>query len=181
YNIRTSFHCRANLAAILPPPSPVENLRPEMLITRTQTCENDIRVSKQRHEDTLNRFKTSCKLWKEGTKKLAMTANPIQDVMAARVDGVAAAAKDAESAVSLAMTETSQADEIEEINRQILAQSGIPGVHIRPVRRVRPVGKHIEYEPARKNVTAPPGPPIARSPTKNLSMQSENGPRDVEV
>src|SRR6202023_149467 len=38
------FTSGLNVGDILPPPSPVENLRPEMLITRTQTCENDIRV-----------------------------------------------------------------------------------------------------------------------------------------
>jgi hypothetical protein len=93
-----------------------------------------------------------------------MTSNPIQDVMAARVDGVAAAAKEAESAVSLAMS--AQPDDFEEINRQILAQSGIPGAHIRKVPRVRPVGKHIEFVPATKIMTAPPGPPPPKSPVR---------------
>jgi hypothetical protein len=152
-----------------------------MLIARTQSFENDIRTSKAHHEETLQRFKSSCKLWKEGTKNLAMTANPIQDVMATRVDGVAAAAKDAESAVSLAMTEPSHADEIEEINRQILAQSGVPGARIRKVKRVRPVGKHIEFEPARKIVTAPPGPPASRSPNKEVETPVDVVAEDEDV
>jgi hypothetical protein len=150
-----------------------------MLTARTQTFETDIRISKQRHEDTLARFKSSCKLWKEGTKKLAMTANPIQDVMAARVDGVAAAAKEAESAVSLAMS--TQPDDFEEINRQILAESGIPGAHIRKVRRVRPVGKHIEFVPATKIVTAPPGPPQPRSPVRQAGQPIDPPVLEAEV
>jgi hypothetical protein len=95
-----------------------------------------------------------------------MTSNPIQDVLAGRVDGVAAAAKDAESAVSLAMTQSSSAAEVEEINRQVLEQCGIPNARIRKVQKVRPVGKHIEYQPAKKHVTAPPGPSVVRSPAK---------------
>jgi len=95
-----------------------------------------------------------------------MTSNPIQDVLSGRVDGVAAAAKDAESAVSIAMTQASSAAEVEEINREVLAQCGIPNARIRKVQRVRPVGKHIEYQPAKKQVTVPPGLSVARSPAK---------------
>jgi hypothetical protein len=172
---------------ILPPPSPLEGLRPEVLIARTQALENDIRVSKQRHEETLLKFKSSCKVWKDGSKKLAMTSNPVQDVLAARVDGVAAAAKDADSAVSLALTQSSTAEEIEEINRLVLKESGIPHARIRKVQKVRPVGKHIEYEPAKKHVTAPPGPSIIRSPSRPVAevteplVAQETTPAEVEV
>ena len=148
----------------------MEGLRPEALIAKTQAMENEIRESKKRHEENLQKFKSSCKVWKEGTKKLTMTSNPIQDVLAGRVDGVAAAAKDAESAVSLAMTQASSAAEIEETNRQVLEQCGIPNARIRKVQKVRPVGKHIEYQPAKKHVTAPPGPSAARSPTKPVAL-----------
>lgn len=154
---------------IIPPQSPLEGLRPEILTARTQALENEIRMSKQRHEENLQKFKSSCKVWKEGTKKLTMTSNPIQDVLAGRVDGVAAAAKDAESAVSLAMTQASSAAEVEEINRQVLEQCGIPNARIRKVQKVRPVGKHIEYQPAKKHITAPPGPSAVRSPAKPLA------------
>ena len=154
---------------IIPPQSPLEGLRPEILIARTQALENEIRASKQRHEENLQKFKSSCKVWKEGTKKLTMTSNPIQDVLAGRVDGVAAAAKDAESAVSLAMTQASSAAEVEEINRQVLEQCGIPNARIRKVQKVRPVGKHIEYQPAKKHAVAPPGPSAVRSPAKPVA------------
>jgi len=144
----------------------LEGLRPEILTARTQALENEIRASKQRHEENLQKFKSSCQVWKEGTKRLTMTSNPIQDVLSGRVDGVAAAAKDAESAVSIAMTQASSAAEVEEINREVLAQCGIPNARIRKVQRVRPVGKHIEYQPAKKQVTVPPGLSVARSPAK---------------
>jgi hypothetical protein len=160
----------------------VEGLRPEALIARTQTLENEIRMAKQRHDETLQKFKSSCKVWKDGTKKLAMTSNPIQDVMAARLDGVAAAAKDAESAVSLAMTQPSHSDEIEEINREVLLESGIPHARIRKIQRVRPVGKHIEYQPAKKNVTAPPRPSIVQTTIKNVvPLIAEDSPVEPEV
>jgi hypothetical protein len=174
YNIRTHpSNPILMVGDILPPPSPLEGLRPEVLVARTQALENDIRVSKQQHEETLQKFKSSCKVWKDGSKKLAMTSNVTQDLMAARVDGVAAAAKDADSAVSLALTQSSSTDEVEEINRQVLADSGIPHARIRKVQKVRPVGKHIEYEPAKKNVTAPPGPTVIRSPSKPMEEVAE--------
>ena len=120
-------------------------------------------LSKQRHEENLQKFKSSCKVWKDGTKNLSMSSNnPVQDVMAVRVDGVAAAAKDAESAVSLAMTQRSHSNEIEEINQQVLAESGIPNAKIRKVQKVRPIGKHIEFQPAKRPV-APPGRSLPRS------------------
>src|SRR5271169_772751 len=126
-----------------------------MLAVRTQSLENEIKLSKQRHEENLQKFKSSCKLWKDGTRKLAMSYTPTPtntlnpDIGAT---GVAAAAKDAESAVSLAMTQPSHLDEIEEINRQVLLDSGIPHAKIRKAQRVRPVGKHIEFEPVKKVV-----------------------------
>src|SRR5271169_1065248 len=97
------------LGDILLPPGPLDGIRPEMLAERTQSLENEIKLSKQRHEENLQKFKSSCKLWKDGTRKLAMsyiptTTAPNPDNLAT---GVAAAAKDAESAVSLAMTQPS--------------------------------------------------------------------------
>jgi Fungal domain of unknown function (DUF1750) len=159
----------------------LEGLRPEILTARTQALENEIRTSKQRHEENLHKFKTSCKVWKEGTKDLTMTPNPIQDVLATRVDGVAAAAKDAESAVSLAMTQASTTAEVEEINRAVLAQCGIPNAKIRKVQRVRPVGKHIEYQPAKKHVTVPPRPSVVRSPAKPVAPPPVEDNSAVEV
>ena len=153
----------------MPPPGPLQTLGfdPKELPERVQALENDIRISKQRHEENLGKFKSSCKVWKDGTKKLSMTSNnPVQDVMSIRVDGVAAAAKDAESAVSLAMTQPSHSTEVEEINQQVLAESGIPNAKIRKVQKVRPVGKHIEFQPAKRHV-APPGRSLPRSPVKN--------------
>ena len=96
--------------------------------------------------------------------------NPVQDVMSIRVDGVAAAAKDAESAVSLAMTQPSHSNEIEEINQKVLAESDIPNAKIRKVQKVRPIGKHIEFQPAKRPV-APPGRSLPRSPVKNNVLE----------
>lgn len=156
-----------NIHDILPPPGPGDGMRVEVLKGQVQELENDIRISKQRHEESLLKFKNSCKVWKEGTKKLTMTATPIQDILAGRVDGVAAAAKDAESAISLAITQPSTAKEVEEINKQVLAESGIPNARIRTLKKVRPIGKHVEYQPARKSITLPPGPtPLPPSPVK---------------
>jgi hypothetical protein len=152
-----------------------------MLTARTQALENEIRASKQRHEENLHKFKTSCKVWKEGTKRLTMNPNPIQDILATRVDGVAAAAKDAESAVSLAMTQASSTEEVEEINREVLAQCGVPNARIRKIQRVRPVGKHIEYQPAKKHVTAPPRPSVVRSPAKPVAPALVEDKSAVEV
>lgn len=157
------------LGDILPPPGPLQTLGfdPKELPERVQALENDIRISKQRHEENLRKFKSSCKVWKDGTKKLSMTSNnPVQDAMSIRVDGVAAAAKDAESAVSLAMTQPSHSNDVEEINQQVLAESGIPNAEIRKVQKVRPVGKHIEFQPAKRHI-APPGRSLPRSPVKN--------------
>ena len=169
------------LGDIIAPQSPLEGLRPEMLTARTQALENEIRASKQRHEENLHKFKTSCKVWKEGTKRLTMNPNPIQDILATRVDGVAAAAKDAESAVSLAMTQASSTEEVEEINREVLAQCGVPNARIRKIQRVRPVGKHIEYQPAKKHVTAPPRPSVVRSPAKPVAPALVEDKSAVEV
>ena len=144
-----------NIGDILPPPGPLDGIRPEMLTARNKALEDEIKQSKQRHEETLQKFKSSCKIWKDGTRKLAMSHFPITasntnaDLGAT---GVAAAAKDAESAVSLAMTQPSHLSEIEEINRQVLLSSGIPHAKIRNVQRVRPVGKHVEFEPVKKVV-----------------------------
>lgn len=158
------------------PATPVEGLLPEQLIARTQALENEIRMSKQRHEETLQKFKSSSKVWKEGTKRLGTSApaNAAKDALATRVDGVAAAAKDAESAVSNAMAQpTMNADQVEEINRQVLAECGIPNARIRAVQKVRPVGKHIEYQPAKKSVIAPPGPPVVhRHPVRDAIVPS---------
>ena len=176
------------LGDILPPPGPLQALGfdPKELPERVQALENDIRISKQRHEENLQKFKSSCKVWKDGTKNLSMTSsNPIQDVMSIRVDGVAAAAKDAESAVSLAMTQPSYSNEIEQINQQVLAESGIPNAKIRKVQKVRPVGKHIEFQPVKRPV-APPGRSLPRSPVKNnvpepIIEQDERAIPAVEV
>lgn len=110
-----------------------------------------------------------------------MNPNPIQDILATRVDGVAAAAKDAESAVSLAMTQASSTEEVEEINREVLAQCGVPNARIRKIQRVRPVGKHIEYQPAKKHVTAPPRPSVLRSPAKPVAPPPVEDKSAVEV
>ena len=151
------------LGDIVPPPPP--DLRPETLIARIQTLENEIKQIKQRHEETLKKFKSTSKVWREGTKRLAMTANPVQDVMAIRVDGVAAAAKDAESAVALEMTQPSHATEIEQINKQVLAECGIPNARIRVVEKVRPVGKPIhEQLPIKTFPAQPPGPISIHAP-----------------
>src|SRR5271155_3320415 len=147
-----------------------------MLAARTQSLENEIKLSKQRHEETLQKFRSSCKLWKDGTRKLAMsyvptttsTATTNPDTLAT---GVAAAAKDAESAVSLAMTQPSHLAEIEEINKQVLLASGIPHAKIRKVQRVRPVGKHIEFEPVKKIVTQ--HVVQQRSPVKEIVTSTE--------
>jgi hypothetical protein len=173
------------LGDIIPPP--VDASRPEVLIARTQALENEIRISKQRHEETLQKFKSSCKVWKEGTKKLTLnlssSSTAVQDGTANRVDGVAAAAKEAESAVSVAMTQPFHSEEIDEINRRVLAECGIPNVKIRPVRKVRPVGKHIEFEPARKMVPVQPGPSLTRSLVKDAVTPSteENTPAEGGV
>jgi hypothetical protein len=151
------------------------------LIAKTQSLENDIRISKQRHEETLQRFKSSCKVWKDGTKKLAMTSNtPIQDTLSTRVDGVAAAAKDAESAVSLAMTQPSHTDEIEQINQRVLAESGIPNAKIRKAQKVRPVGKHIEFQPAKRPVV-PVRSPVKNIPEQIVEEETPLGEREVEM
>jgi hypothetical protein len=147
-----------------------------MLAARTQSLENEIKLSKQRHEETLQKFKSSCKLWKDGTRKLSMsyvptTATNNPDNLAT---GVAAAAKDAESAVSLAMTQPSHLDEIEEINRQVLLASNIPHAKIRKVQRVRPVGKHIEFEPVKKVVMQ--HVVQQRSPIKEIVTSAEETP-----
>jgi hypothetical protein len=88
--------------------------------------------------------------------------------------GVAAAAKDAESAVSLAMTQPSHLDEIEEINRQVLLASDIPHAKIRTVQRVRPVGKHIEFEPVKKVVMQ--HVVQQRTPIKEIVTSAEETP-----
>ena len=147
-----------------------------MLAARTQSLENEIKLSKQRHEETLQKFKSSCKLWKDGTRKLSMsyvptTATNNPDNLAT---GVAAAAKDAESAVSLAMTQPSHLAEIEEINRQVLLASDIPHAKIRKVQRVRPVGKHIEFEPVKKVVMQ--HVVQQRSPIKEIVTSAEETP-----
>jgi hypothetical protein len=147
-----------------------------MLAARTQSLENEIKLSKQRHEETLQKFKSSCKLWKDGTRKLSMsyvptTATNNPDNLAT---GVAAAAKDAESAVSLAMTQPSHLVEIEEINRQVLLASNIPHAKIRKVQRVRPVGKHIEFEPVKKVVMQ--HVVQQRSPIKEIVTSAEETP-----
>ena len=48
------------------------------------------------------------------------------------------------------MTKSSRSSEIEEINKQVLLQSGIPNAIIRKIQKVRPVGKHIEFKPTQK-------------------------------
>jgi Fungal domain of unknown function (DUF1750) len=166
YNIRIPsllLNEANHIGDIMPPPITLES-QPKDLIERTQALENEIRLSKQRHEETLQKFKLSCKVWKEGTKRLAMETNaPTQEVAPVRVDGVAAIAKDAELAISLAMTQPSHADEIEEINRQVLAECGVPNARVRKVQKIRPVGKHIDFEPVRK-AFPPPAPPPAPAP-----------------
>ena len=99
----------------------------------------------------------------------------IQDVMSSiRVDtGVAAAAKEAESAVSQEMTQSSPSHslkEIEEINQQVLKDSGIPNARIRKLQKVRAVGKHIEYQPARRPAVSVTRSSMLhqRSPVKNV-------------
>jgi len=97
-----------------------------------------------------------------------------------RIDGVAAAAKDAESIVSLAMTQsTSSLEQIDEINRQVLANTGIPNLRIRKAEKCRPVGKHIEYKPAEKHVVARPGS-AHQSPLRQPPAQ-ETTPAPAEV
>lgn len=161
---------------ILPPPGPAHGLDIKELTEKTQSLENEIRVSKQRHEEMLNKFKSSCKVWKDGTKKLSITSTttnniPIQDGRG--VDGVAAAAKDAESTISQAMITqpTSHTAEIEEINNQVLKESGIPNAKIRKAQKCRPVGKHIEYQPAKKPAVSGPSSSMQRSHVKNVPEQ----------
>lgn len=172
-----------NVGDIVPPPGPLDGVRPEVLIARTQTLEAEIKASKQHHEETLEKFKTTAKAWKDGIKKLSMNASPpnspIQEHMlggAPRVDGVAAAAKDAETAVSLAMSQsTSSLAQVEEINTQILIDTGIPHIRIRKVEKCRPVGKHIEFEPAKKHVIARPGS-SNQSPMTQVSLPVVESP-----
>jgi hypothetical protein len=116
------------------------------------------------------------------TSSSPSSTNPLQDVLSIRVDGVAAAAKDAESAISLAMKQPSHSNDIEEINRRVLSESGIPHAKIRKAQKVRPVGKHIEFEPARKPITQQT-PSLARSGIKNVPEPNgeELTPVDVEI
>ena len=87
--------------------------------------------------------------------------SPVQEhnfISPTRIDGVAAAAKDAETTVSLAMTQsTSSLEEVEELNRNVLIATGVPDIRVRKYEKCRPVGDHIEFRPAEKHVVARPG------------------------
>jgi len=169
------------LGDILPPAGPLDGIRPEMLTARIQSLEHELKLSKQHHEENLQKFKSSCKVWKDGTRKLAMSTAPPGTTTTTTINpdvgatGVAAAAKDAESAVSLAMTQPSHVDEIEEINKRVLLDSGIPHAKIRTAQRVRPVGKHIEFEPVKK-VVLQQGVQQQRSPVKEVVTSAEETP-----
>ena len=132
------------------------DLREEDLRARIASLESDLRTNKQRHDDLVQKFKSSCQIWKEGTKKLAL-ALPATAVP--RLDGIAGAAKDAESSVSAEIHSPTQSlSQLEEINAQVLLESGIPDARIRPVKKFRTVGKHIEFEPVKRVPAKPPAP-----------------------
>jgi hypothetical protein len=150
-------------------------LRAEVLTARTQSFETEIKLSKQKHEKTLTDFQASCTFWKTATKALTPTTPPTNDILSVRIDGVAGAAKDAESAISHAMSQPSSGEDVEEINRRVLRELGIKGARIRRVQKCRAVGKHIDFEPAKKNVTVPPGRggSVQQSPAKEIVPTEE--------
>ena len=169
---------------IVAPQGPAMNLREEDLRTRIASLESDLRTSKQRHDDLVQKFKSSCQVWKEGTKRLALTLPATQ---VPRLDGIAGTAKDAESSVSAEIhSATQSAAQLEEINAQVLQDSGIPNARIRPVKKFRSVGKHIEFEPVKRVPPKPPVPPAAtamlqKSPPMVANEEPAEAMRDEMV
>jgi len=169
---------------IVAPQAPAMSLREEDLRTRIASLESDIRTSKQRHDDLVQKFKSSCQVWKEGTKRLALTLPATQ---VPRLDGIAGTAKDAESSVSAEIhSATQSAAQLEEINAQVLQDSGIPNARIRPVKKFRSVGKHIEFEPVKRVPPKPPVPPAAtamlqKSPPMVANEEPAEAMRDEMV
>jgi hypothetical protein len=182
---------------IVPPQGPTMNLREEDLRTRIAILESDLRTSKSRHDDLITKFKSSCQIWKEGTRKLALTTpSPHQfshsEPSAAggdvpRLDGIAGTAKDAETSVSSEIQARAgrlSPLQIEEINAEVLRKSGISNPRIRVVKTFRSVGKHIEFEPVKRVAAKPPPAPMVAtvmqtSPPKEVSepgsQQQEEG------
>jgi hypothetical protein len=143
------------------------------LVLRTHAIEDEIAQLKARHEETLQKFKSTAQVWKDGIQKLSLS-QPGQDM--GRVDSVASTAKDAVSAISAEMT--SPAIDVEQINQQVLSTTGDPSIQIRAAAKVRPVGKHIAYEPARRDITSQPGqrspPHRTMLPMEDSSMQEDS-------
>jgi hypothetical protein len=106
--------------------------------------------------------------------------SPVHDVLAPRVDGVAAVAKDAEAAIFYEITQSSQSVDFDEINREVLAESGIPHATVKPVKRVNPIGKHIEFEPVRRPIPVQVRPSFRSTPIKEPVMESFENSTEVQ-
>lgn len=145
----------------MPPPGPTHGLSEQDLRTRVQALEADLRTTRTTHEENVVKFRNSCHIWKEATRKLALPHPPATEG-ANRLDGIAGTAREAETAIATALLSEEPDVDVEGVNAEVLAAAGVDGLRVRGQKKFRSVGKHIAYEPVRR---APPKPQI-KSPEK---------------
>jgi hypothetical protein len=149
------------LGDIRPPQGPMQGLSEQDLRTRIQALESDLRTTRTTHEENILKFRNSCQIWKDATRKLALPHPPATEGTN-RLDGIAGTAKDAETAIATALHSEEPDVDVERVNAEVLAAAGVDGLRVRGQKKYRSVGKHIPYEPVRR---APPKPQI-KSPEK---------------